>query len=454
MKITRMSLPRRTFLRGMGSVLALPLLDAMVPAFTAVAKTAAAPVNRLGFIYFAHGSLTHREGSENSWTPIGEGRIEELSPILSPLAPFRDRLIVPTNLESPSALAISNGNHSRASASFLSASPTKRTEGTDVLSGITVDQVAAKKLGEKTPLPSLELALDHDYLVGNCDGGYSCAYISSLSWSSPTTPLPAENNPRVVFERLFGDGGTGEERLARIKANRSILDSMSEDFSRLKVALGAGDLTKVNEYLDSVREVERRIQLAEKQPDDLLTSLDQPIGVPENWEEHAKLMFDLQVLAFQADITRVISFQLCRELNTRAYPEIGVANAHHAISHHQGDPAKLAALAKVNTYHVGLFAEFLKNLEAVQEGDGNLLDNGMYLYGSGMGDGNLHDHRKLPIVLVGGGAGRLKGGRHLNYRKPRPMGNLLLSLLDKVGVPLDSFGDSTGRLELEPLSDV
>ena len=454
MTITKMSLPRRTFLRGMGSALALPLLDAMVPVFTAVAKTAANPVRRLGFIYFAHGSLTHRPGSENRWTPVGEGRIEELSPILSPLAPFRDRLTVPTNLESPSALAISNGNHSRASASFLSASPTKRTEGTDVLSGVTVDQIAAKTLGRDTPLPSLELSLDHDYLVGNCDGGYSCAYINSLSWSSPSTPLPAENNPRVVFERLFGDGATGADRLARIRANRSILDSMSEDFARLARALGPGDRTKVREYLDAVREVERRIQLAEALPDDLLPSLERPVGVPENWEEHAKLMFDLQVLAFQADITRVISFQLCRELNTRAYPQIGVADAHHGISHHQGDPTKLAALAKVNTYHVGLFAEFLEKLHATRDGEGSLLDNGMYLYGSGMGDGNLHDHRKLPVVLVGGGSGQLKGGRHLNYRTPKPMGNLHLSLLDKVGVHLESFGDSTGRIELEPLSDV
>jgi hypothetical protein len=450
MIIRRLSIPRRTVLRGLGAALALPFLDAMVPALAAVTKTAVGRVKRLGFVYFPHGSLTARQGTENTWTPHGENGALELSPILQPLAPFQNGLIVPTNLGHNEAEDLNNGDHSRAGAVFLSAARAKKTEGSDVLLGTTVDQIAAGKLGQDTRLPSLELALDYDYLVGNCDGGYSCTYVNCLSWSSPTTPLPAEANPRLVFERMFGEGGTRAEVAARNRTNRSILDWVLDEIKLLQRSVGSADRVKVGEYLDTVREVERRIQLAEHQTETSV-ALERPVGIPENWEEHAKLMFDLQLLAFQADITRVFTFQIARELNTRSYPQVGVTEAHHALSHHQGDPKKLADLAKVNTYHVGLFAYFLSKLAATPDGDGSLLDHSILLYGSGMGDGNLHDHQNLPLVLAGGGLGSLKGGHHIKFPEATPMANLLLGLLDRIGVPMERFGDSTESIDLGTL---
>jgi uncharacterized protein DUF1552 len=440
MIVTKKALPRRTFLRGMGATLALPLLDAMVPPFTMMAATAANPVRRLGFVYIPMGSNIAQ------WTPQGVGKITGLSPTLSPLAPFLDQLTVATNFELKNAY--SPGNHATANAAFLSAAKAKMTEGSDYELGTTVDQIAARQIGKDTRLPSLELAMDLLTAVGSCDNGFACVYQNNLSWSSPTTPLPAEAHPRVVFERLFGDGGSAADRRAELQRNGSILDWVTEDITRLQKKLGPGDRTKVSQYLDTVRELERRIQKAEQQTDEtVLPDLDRPAGVPAAYGDHAKLMFDLQVLALQADVTRVITFQLARETSTRTYPEIGVPEAHHPTSHHNLDPEKLAKLAKINQYHVSLFAYFLEKLKSTPDGDGSLLDHSMYLYGSGMGNPDVHDHVNLPIMVAGGGAGKMKGGRHIKYAEPEPLANLHLTLLDKVGVHLDSFADSKGRVD-------
>jgi hypothetical protein len=439
MFITKMALPRRTFLQGMGTVLALPLLDAMVPALSALAETAANPVRRLGFVYIPMGM------NAAAWTPKGEGRITELSPSLASLTPFLDQITVVTNLELRNAYT--TGNHASANCTFLSCARAKRTEGSDYQLGTTVDQIAAKNIGKDTPLPSLELGTDLIAQVGNCDNGYACAYQNNLSWSSPTTPLPTEADPRVVFERLFGDGGSPERRRAELRKSGSILDWMNEDMARLRKELGSGDRTRLNQYLDSVREVERRIQQAERQGDGSPSvDLERPANVPAVWEDHVKLMFDLQVLALQADMTRVITFQLARETSTRSYPQIGVPEPHHPVSHHADDPEKLAKLAKINAHHVSLFAYLVEKLQATPDGDGSLLDHSIYLLGSGMGNPNVHDHSNLPIVLAGGGASTLKGGRHVKYAQQTPLANLHLTLLDKAGVHLDSFVDSTGKI--------
>jgi hypothetical protein len=319
----------------------------------------------------------------------------------------------------------------------------------------TVDQIAAKDIGKDTPIPSLELGTDLIAQVGNCDNGFACAYQNNLSWSSPTTPLPTEADPRVVFERLFGDGGGPERRRAELRKSGSILDRMTQDMARLQRELGSGDRTRLNQYLDSVREVERRIQKAEQQRDGSpVLDLERPANVPAVWEDHVKLMFDLQVLALQSDMTRVITFQLARETSTRSYPHIGVSEPHHPVSHHADDPEKLAKLAKINAHHVSLFAYLVQKLQATPDGDGSLLDHSIYMLGSGMGNPNVHDHSNLPIVLAGGGAGKLKGARHIKYAEQTPLANLHLTLLDKVGVRLERFVDSTGRVEemLEPLS--
>jgi hypothetical protein len=446
MIVTKMALPRRTFLRGIGATLALPLLDAMVPALSAAAKTAATPVRRLGFVYLPMGA------APGQWSPEQVGAISELSPILSPLTPFLDRVTVISNLEHKNAYAA--GNHATANCTFLSGVRAKFTDGSDYEMGTTVDQIAAQHIGRDTQLPSLELATDFNYVVGNCDNGYACVYMNTLSWSSKTTPLPTEADPRVVFERLFGDGGSAAERTAELRKSGSILDWVLGDMARLQRQLGPGDRTRVNEYLDSVREIERRIQRAEREGGvSLPTTFERPIGAPQAWEDHVKLMFDLQVLALQADITRVITFQLAREVSTRTYPQIGVPEPHHPISHHQNDPEKLAKLTKINTYHVTLFAHLLDKLRSTPDGDGSLLDHSMYLFGSGMGNPDVHDHSKLPILVAGGAAGSMKGGRHIRYEEATPLSNLLLTMLDKAGVAMDSFADSTGKIdELEPLS--
>ena len=440
MIVTRKALHRRTLLRGFGAGLALPLLDSMVPAMTPLAATAAAPVRRLGFVYVPMGATI------SQWTPPEIGRMTRLSPTLQSLTPFLDQLTVISNLELKNGY--SPGNHATANAAFLSAAKAKLTEGTDYELGTTVDQIAAQRIGKETALPSMELAMDLLTTVGNCDNGFACVYQNNLSWSSPTTPLPSEAHPRLVCERLFGDGGTAAARRAELRRNASILDAVSADIAKLQGQVGAADRVKVGEYLDAVREVERRIQKAEKQAagDSMPADLDRPVGVPASYTDHAKLMFDLQVLALQGDVTRVLTFQLAREASTRVYPESGVMDPHHPLTHHSGDPEKMARVAKINAYHVSLFAYFLGKLKATRDGNGTLLDNSLFLCGSGMGNPDVHDHANLPIVVAGGAGGNVKGGRHIRYDQPTPLANLHLTLLEKTGVHLDSFADSTGMV--------
>ena len=446
MIITKKALPRRTFLKGMQATLALPLLDAMIPAMTALAQTPAKAVRRLGFVFIPMGCDHAR------WTPEGTGALDQLSPILSPLEPVKEQLTVVTNMELQNSYP---GTHDTSNSGFLSAAFAKHTESSDYFLGTTADQVAAKQMGQETQLRSLELSMDLNPLAGVCNNGYACVYTNCLSWSSPTTPLPSEAHPRLVFERLFGEGGSLAERRAALKSRASLLDSFNDDIARLKGSVGTADRARVDQYLDSIREVERQIQRAEAAAsDNLLPDLDRPVGVPQSFGDHAKLMFDLQVLAFQADITRVVTFQLTRELSNRTYPEIGVPDPHHPTSHHGGDPEKLAKIAKINTFHVSLFAEFLQKLQATPEGDGTLLDNTVYLYGSGMGNSSLHDHVNLPILVAGGAATGMRGGRHIRYENGTSLGNLHLTLLDRVGVHLDTFGDSDGKVEdlFEPVA--
>ena len=447
MIITKKSLARRTFLRGMGATLALPLLDSMVPALSAMGATAAAPVRRLGFIFFPMGM------QPSQWTPAGEGKLVGLSPTLNSLMPVLNRLTVITNMELKNSLAEVNGNHATSNCGFLSAARAKVTEGSDYVLATTVDQLAAQQLGKGTAIPSLELGTELISLVGVCDSGYACAYQNSLSWSSPTTPLPTEADPRVVFERLFGDGGSLEARRARLRKNGSILDWVMEDMVRLQKKIGPYDRTKVSQYLDTVREVERRIQKAEESVGESEQPMPaRPSAVPALWEDHVKLMFDLQVLAFQADVTRIITFQLVREASSRTYPQIGVPEAHHPLSHHHNAPESLAKLAKINVYHMSLIAYYLQKLQETPDGDGSLLDHMVYLIGSGMSNSDNHSHTNLPILVAGGAAGT--GGRHIRYAEGKPLANLHLTLLDKAGIRLDSFADSNGKVgELfEPLS--
>ena len=450
MIITKMSLPRRTFLRGAGTALALPLLDAMVPAATALARTAARPTKRLGFIYIPNGA------NMSQWTPTADGPLE-LSPILSPLAPVKEHVVIPTGLAHRQAEAWGDGNgeHSRASGVWLNGVHPKRTEGADVRAGTTADQIAAARLGQDTPLPSLEISLENSFVVGNCDNGYSCVYTNTIAWRTPTTPLPMEHNPRVVFERLFGEGGTSAQRASRLREDRSILDAVRDDMARLEKRLGAGDRRRAHQYLDAVREIERRIQRVEAQAGDgdMPENLARPVGIPDSFTEHARLMFDLQRLAFQADVTRVFTYLIGREQTAQSYPEVGVPDAHHSVSHHQLDPGRLEQYAKINTYHVDLLSGFLQSLHATQDGDGSLLDQSLILYGGGISDGDQHSHIDLPLILAGGGAGQLKGGRHVRYPTDTPMTNLLLAMLNKAGVvEPEELGDSTGRLPLEPLT--
>jgi hypothetical protein len=446
MIITKKHIPRRTFLRGLGATMALPLLDAMVPAATPLAKTAANPVRRLGFVFMPMGC------DQSRWTPPGGKTLGELSPILSSLEPVKEHVTVVTNMELQNAYP---GSHATSNSSFLSAAKAKLTESTDYYLGTTVDQVAAQKIGQETQLPSLELAMDLLQVVGQCDNGYACVYQNNLSWSSPTTPLPAEAHPRIVFESLFGEGGSIAERRTALRKRASLLDSFNDDLARLKRDLGPADRARISHYLETVREVERRIQKAEADTaENPLPDLDRPVGVPAAYADHARLMFDLQVLALQGDVTRVITFQLARETSNRTYPEIGVSDPHHPLSHHGNDPEKIARMAKINQFHVSLFAEFLAKLKATPEGNGTLLDHSLYLYGSGIGNPNIHDHTNLPILVAGGAAGGMKGGRHIKYDKPQPLANLHLTLLDKVGVHLDSFADSNGKVDelFAPLS--
>jgi hypothetical protein len=446
MIITKKALPRRTFLKGVGATLSLPLLDAMVPAATALAKTPAKPVRRLGYVFMPMGCDITR------WTPPGGEKLDKLSPILSSLEPVKQDVTIVSNLELANAYP---GSHATSNSAFLSAAKAKVTESTDYYLGTTADQIAARHIGQSTQLPSLEMAMDLLKLVGQCDNGYACVYQNNLSWSSPTTPLPAEAHPRIVFESLFGEGGTAKERRAALRERASLLDSVSEEITRLQRELGPADRAKLEEYLTAVREVERRIQTAESDSaKNQLPDLDRPLGVPASYADHARLMFDLQVLALQGDVTRVTTFQLARETSNRTYPEIGVPDPHHPLSHHGNNAEKVARMAKINSFHVSLFAEFVQKLKKTTDGNGSLLDHSLYLYGSGMGNPNVHDHTNLPTIVAGGAAGKMRGGRHIQYDKPTPLANLHLSLLNKVGVPVESFADSTGTVDelFEPLS--
>tara|TARA_Y100001954_G_scaffold58252_1_gene62950 strand:+ start:1017 stop:2357 length:1341 start_codon:yes stop_codon:yes gene_type:complete len=440
MIITKKVLPRRAILRGIGASVALPLLDAMVPALGQSSKLTE-PVSRLGYVYLPMGM------DPNPWVPQKEGRLESLTPSLEPLNPFIDNVSVISNLEIRDAHT--TGNHASSNCAFLSCVKAKRTEGSDYFLGTTVDQIAAKVIGSDTPFPSLELGTDIISQVGNCDNGYACVYQNSLSWSSPTTALPTEADPRVLFERLFGDGGTPEQRNAQLTANASLLDAVMEDMNKYQKELGSTDKLKVDEYLDTVREVERRIQMSQAQSEKAkLPDLERPTTVPEDWEEHVKLMMDLQVLALQADLTRVVTFQLAREASTRTYPQIGVVEPHHPISHHGNDPVQLEKLAKINKYHVSLFAYMLERMSSITDGNGSLLDGSTYLLGSGMGNPDVHDHKNLPIVVASGSRTGIVGGRHIRFGDEQtPLANLHLSLLDSVGVHLENFADNTGRVD-------
>ena len=445
MILTKKALPRRTFLRTVGATMALPMLDAMIPAATAASKTPLGQAKRLGFVFMPMGC------DESRWTPGSEGDLSQLSPILQSLEPVKDQLSVLTNMELANAYP---GSHATSNSSFLSAAKARHTEGNDYYLGTTVDQVAAKQLGQHTQLPSLELSMDLMQTVGQCDNGYACVYQNNLSWSTPTTPLPAEAHPRMVFESLFGDGGSAQERQAALKERASLLDAFRQDVARLKRDLGAADRARMDDYLETIREVERRIQQAEASVGEHpLPDLDRPIGVPAAYADHARLMFDLQCLAYQGDVTRVITFQLARETSNRTYPEIGVPDPHHPLSHHGNDPDKIARMAKINQFHVSLFSEYVQKLKATPDGDGSLLDSTLLLFGSGIGNPNIHDHTNLPTLVAGGAATGMRGNRHVRYHQPTPLANLHLSLLDRVGVRLDAFADSDGKLEeLFPLS--
>jgi hypothetical protein len=438
-------IPRRTFLRGIGATIALPLLDGMVPAMAAVGDSAAKLPNRLSIVYAPTGIIMDK------WTPDEDGAGFQLKSILEPLTPFRDRLLMLSGLNQNEARqrpGDPGGDHSRASAVFLTGVHPKY--GAEVGVGTSVDQIAAKELGKTTSLASLELTLDPPALVGECDTGYSCAYKNTLSWLTPTTPMPMENQPRAVFERLFGDSNSTDpaERLARLRRDRSILDAVTRDVSRLTTGLTSNDRTKLTEWLDAIREVEQRIQIAEEQSSRELPTLERPAGIPSTFAEHAKLMFDMQVLAYQSDLTRVITFQMAQEGNNRSYPEIGIPDQHHPLTHHRYDPMKVEKVAKINTYHAEMFAYYLDKLQNTPDGDGSLLDHMMILYGSGMSDANVHSVQNLPIMLVGEVSGRIKTGRHLQYPKDTPLTNLFLTMLERLDVPVDNLGDSTGKLEL------
>ena len=440
MMITKKVLSRRAMLRAAGATVALPFLDSMIPAFAGARLAAASAPRRLGVVYVPNGMMMP------FWTPETEGAGFELKPIMQPLEPFRDRLRVFTGLNGVNG----GGPHAGASTRFLTAVAAKRSDS-ELVANVSMDQYAAQVLGRETQLASLEVALEGRDFAGSCDIGYSCGYTNTIAWRSATTPLPMENDPRAVFERLFGEGGTTDAavRTARLRAVRSILDAVLEKTTSLQRRLGTGDRTKLSDYLEAIRDVERRIQLAEAQSarQVAVPIVAQPTGVPSRYDEHAKLMFDLQVLAYQSDLTRVITFMMGREISGRTYPEINVNEAHHPISHHQNDAVKIATVAKINTFHTSLFGYYLEKLRATPDGDGTLLDHVLLLYGSGMSDSNAHSPNDLPILLVGGGAGPVPGGRHAKHPNG-VLANLHLSVLDRLGVPIDKLGNSVAPLTL------
>jgi hypothetical protein len=447
MIVVKKAISRRAALRGIGTTVALPLLDAMVPALTAAQNTPAKAVRRLGVVYHPNGVIYDK------WLPKGTGTEFELSPVLSPLEPFRDKLVVVTGLYSDQAEALGDGggDHSRASGTYLTGVHVKRSD-TVVENGISMDQIAAKVFERETQLSSLQLTVDDASLVGACDVGYSCAYSSTISWLTPTLPLMAENNPRVVFERLFGasDSTDARVRASRLQQDRSILDSITDRVKALQRKLGADDNRKVNDYLASLRDVERRIQKAEEQStagSKALPDVERPVGIPDSFEAHVGLLYDLQLLAFQSDLTRVTTFMYGREQNGRPYPQIGIPEPHHPLTHHQNLPEKMDKCAKIQTYHVRLFADYLEKLRSTPDGDGSLLDHVILLFGGGISHSDRHTHGPLPTLIAGGGTGTIKGGRHLVYPEHTPLANLQLALLGSLGVPTEKLGDSTGQLK-------
>ena len=447
--ITGKHLARRTFLRGISTAIALPLLDAMTPAFAAATRFTANAPRRMAFVYVPNGIIM------KDWTPAGAGNEFEFSRILKPLEPYREKLMVLSGLTHNTGRALGDGagDHARAAASFLTGVHPKKTAGADIHSGISVDQIAAQKIGNATRLASLELGCEDGRLVGNCDSGYSCAYSNSISWRTTATPMPPEVNPRAVFERLFGDASeTPEARAKRLSYNKSILDFVSEDTRRLQGDLGKTDRRKLDEYLDAVREIERRIEMAEHDSKQFTPNMEKPAGVPPEFADHVKLMFDLMTLAFQADVTRISTFMICREGSTRTYREIGVNDAHHPLTHHRNNPEWIEKVAKINCFHLEQFAYFVDKLKSTPDGDATLLDRVMVVYGSGLADGNQHTHNDLPVVLAGAGNGALRPGRHVQYPDETPMTNLYVAMLDHMGITPEQIGDSTG--ELEHLTDL
>jgi len=437
MFITKKHLSRRTFLQGAGAMIALPFLESMIPAMTAQAATNSG--TRLGFVYVPHGAIMDR------WTPKTDGADFEFTPILKPLEPLLQYVNVISGLHHKAA--DSTAVHSLSPTTWLSGVRPKPTQGPDAFAGITADQIAAQSIGQDTTLPSMELATeDHSGLIGECDRDYGCIYMNTLSWRTPTTPLPMEINPRKVFERMFGQGSNADERLAHKQQDRSILDSFMQQASDLQKKLGARDKNTMKDYLESVREIERRIQKTGMEANADITVPPSPAGIPYSYEDHLKLMYDLLILAFQANITRVITFMVAREISNRTYPQVGVPDGHHAISHHQNRAEKMDKNVKIQTYHISLFAQFLEKMRSTRDGDGSLLDHSVLLYGSNMSNSNAHNHFPLPNLVLGGASGRLKGNRHLRYPDHTPMTNLLLSALDKAGVNVETLGDSSGRM--------
>jgi hypothetical protein len=445
MIVTRTHLPRRTFLKGMGAVIALPVLDAMTPAFAAP-RLAKSPL-RLGFTYVPNGVVMA------DWTPKGVGKAFEFTRVLKPLERFREDTVVLSGLAHRNGYALGDGpgDHARAGASYLTGVHPKKTAGADIQNGISVDQIAAQHLAPHTRFGSLELGCDDSRTVGNCDSGYSCAYTNSLAWRGPATPMPPETNPRLVFERLFGDIDTSlapDVRARRLRYRRSILDLVGERTTELAADLGPSDKRKLDEYLTSIREIERRIERAEAQASTQPDVPAEPVGVPESYEEHVALLFDLLALAYQTDLTRVFTFMLAREVSQRTYPDLGVTEPHHAVSHHGNRAEAIAAHTKVNTFHMQLFARFVDRLASTPDGDGSLLDHSLIVYGAGMSDGNGHTGGPLPLAIVGGGAGRVRGNRHIEAPPRTPTANALLSLAHKFDVAHETFGVSTGTIDL------
>lgn len=443
MIVTKKFISRRGVLRGIGAAVALPFLDAMVPALTARQKTAARPINRFGVMYVVNGMIM------NKWTPELDGTTYALSPTLSPLAPYRDQLLVLSNLACVPTPGRPGGAHAKASTRFLTdVSPP--TSETWLDAGISVDQILAKETGKHTQLASLELAIENGETAGACDVGFACPYTNTISWKSANTPLVTQNNPRIVFERLFGDTANTDpkSRLDRIQQQRSVLDSLTKEVAQLQGSLGRGDRNKLIEYFESIRDVERRIQVAEGQNDQNLPVVDHPVGIPATYDEHVKLMCDLQVLAYQCDLTRVITLMLGREFSGVTYPQVGVPDAHHPITHHAGEPEKIAKVEKINAYHVTQFTYLLEKMRTTNDGEGSLLDHATLIYGTGMGECNAHDPRNIPLLIAGSGCGTIKGGQHIRYPKETPLANLHLTLLANFGIKWERIGDSTGPLEL------